>query len=258
MDTITWIDKGSLPIDLQGIDLPLLCEAKGRTYQVRCGTGGGVLSLSLEASGRVRDRVRAKGSGVICAQLQSEGSGTYINRHRGRGSGQIEFVVFTVAYAHIRQEIHGGCKGEALPMQTHAKGKGYTPLWMTYDLGLLFPYLGNFFPEVADQAPAPLPEQDQVKLHILDQVVKGVEYHGDTRVWTLIGVTYCDRPVMNLRNSPNSSYPVRHIIDPHQYKLMIGYIARLWEVRPIMVEASPPGPMTQRHLSELERQRYLR
>jgi hypothetical protein len=215
------------------------------------------MGISLQASGRVRESFKAKGLGVICPNLQGSGQGTYINRQRGRGTGRVEFQLLINARGHIAHDLKAQCKGQTQPMQAMGTGRGYKPLWSTCDLGLLFPYLSNFFPEVADQAPAPLPEQDQIELNILDEVIKGVQFHGDTRVWTLIGVTFQGRPAMTLRNVPTSSYPLRHIIDPHQYKLMIGYLAKLWDIRPIVVEAAPPGPMTQRHLIEMQRRRNL-
>lgn len=258
-DNITWLAIDTLPNELQDLSQwGLMCEARGRTYQVRCGSGIGVLCVSQQAFGKVRDNIKANGGGVICPMIDSQGHGVYTNYHRGSGRGRVGFQLLIKAIGHISHDIHGQCTGQTQPIQAHATGKGYIPLWSTCDLSLLFPYFSNFFPEVADQIPAPIPEQDSIKLHILDQVVKGVEFHGDTRVWTLIGVTYLDKPVMNLRNAPASSYPMRHIIDLHQYKLMIGFLARLWDIRPIMVEAAPPGPMTQRHLAEMERQRYLR
>lgn len=256
-ETITWLAEDVLPPDLEGQEWLITSEARGRTYQIRCGSGQGVVAVNLEATGKLRGNVKANGNGVICPLLGSTSHGVYVNKHSGKGKGNVCFQLLISAKGHMERDIRCHVSATPLPIQTRASGKGYAPIWSTCDLSLLFPYLSNFLPEVAEQIPTPIPEQDQIELHILDQVIKGVEFHNDTKLWTLIGVTYCNKPVMTLRNAPGSPYPLRHVTDLYQYKLMIGFLARLWQVRPIYVEGAPPGPMTQRHLEDLQRRRGL-
>lgn len=235
----------------------LEAKAKGRCYKTLCAKASCLIQFSSKAGGKQQCKIKLSGKGVILSRLTSDIKARYINTHRGKGKAHTEMRLYIKALGKVCHDSKAGHKAGVHSVSSSGSGRNLKPIWETCDLNILLPYITNFLPEIGEQLPAPLPTQDRVKLHVLDRVIKSQSYHGDTEVWTLMAVSYMGKPAMLLRNLPGSHYPTRHITDDYNFKLMLGYLAFLWEVRPIVTGAIP-GPIMKEHIIDLYRQRHKR
>lgn len=254
---ITWFDQDSLPPNPLGYEWELNCIARGKTYLRVCGHGKGEISVRTLARGRIRPRIKLRGQGTIFPTLTGKGIGSNILTLKARGQGQIKLRARMIALGRIISDTHAGVQGAICNTSSRGRARTLNPIYESCDLNILLPYFTTFLPELGDIVPCPLPEQGRVKLHILDQIIRGQQFHGDTVVWTLMAVSFDNNPVMILRNLPNSTLPTRHITNEHNFKCMLGYLAILWDTRPVMTGALP-GPITREHLTDLYRGRHAR